>query len=158
MKKIVLYLFVALLAFSPAKSFAEQDDNFNDQPKLKHIVKELNLTDKQKDELSKIRSEYQKKIIDLKADQQKLRIDLKNEIINMNLDESKILSISSKISDLQAKIKESRMKMWLESYKLLDDKQKEIWKNSSPLSADFGHKLKGNLKHFKEHFRNKICR
>ncbi len=153
MKKLILYLFVALLAFSPSKSFADSEENFCDQPKLKHIVKELNLTDKQKDELSKIRSEHQKKIIDFKADLQKLRIDLKDEMKKTNLDESKILSISSKISDLQAKIKESRMKMWLDSYKLLDDKQKEIWKNSSSDSRQGIQKFKGKMRKLREHFR-----
>jgi len=154
MKKLFLYLLVTLLAFYPTNNFAGNDNDCRKDPRFKHIIKELNLTEKQKEDISKIRSEYQKKIIDLKADLQKVRIDLKDEMRKVNLDEAKILSLNSKISDLHASIRESRTKMWLDSYKILDDKQKEIWKNSSVNIKDGMRKFKSKMNKFREHFRN----
>lgn len=158
MKKLFLYFFVLTLALYPTLSFAGPKKDNDDNPRLKDFKKELNLTNQQKDDLSKIRSEQQKKIIDLNAELQKVRIDLKNEIKNINLNEDKILSLTAKTSELQAKIKETRTTMWLKSYKLLDDKQKEIWKKSTPLLAEGKENFKRKAKEFRGHFRDNSCK
>ncbi len=151
MKKLFLYLAVLMLCFYPSNSFAGSADQRDDFPKLKHLKKELNLTDKQQDEILKIRSEHQKKMVDLRADLQKVRIDIKDQMKETNLNEEKILSLTAKASELQAKIKETSVNMWLKSYNLLDDKQKEVWKKYSPLMSGDNDGFKGKMKHFKDH-------
>jgi Spy/CpxP family protein refolding chaperone len=155
MKKLVVsgVIFTTLLLFT----------NLFAQPKMKHdempghfkLFKELNLTDQQKDDLSKLRSEHQKQAIDLRSQIQKLRVDIKDQLHEKNLDENKILDLTKKVSDLQARLKESTVKMWLNSYKLLDEKQQEIWRKNAPMFMDRMNMMRermgrgGKFKHLK---------
>ena len=113
--------------------FAQPQMKGKEMPGHFKLFKELNLTDKQKDDLANLRSEHQKQVIDLNSQIEKLRVDIKDQLRENNLDENKILDLTKKISDLQAQLKESSVKMWLNSYKLLDEKQKEIWRNNAPM-------------------------
>lgn len=123
------------------------------QPKMRHnempghfkYFKELNLTDQQKDEIAKLRSEHQKQAIDIRSQIEKLRVDIKDQLREKNLDENNILGLTKKISDLQAQLKESSVKMWLDSYKLLDEKQQEIWRKNVPMMMERMGKMRDNM-------------
>ncbi|MGE5364197.1 MAG: Spy/CpxP family protein refolding chaperone [Bacteroidota bacterium] len=107
-------------------------------PGRKGMIEKLNLTDQQKQEISRIKSEYQKKMIDMRAEIKKLRIDLKTLLAQKDFSESKILSLTDEISKIQSELKRSEVKMWIDSYKQLDEQQKEIWKNRAPMLRENG--------------------
>ncbi|MCX6148974.1 MAG: periplasmic heavy metal sensor [Ignavibacteriales bacterium] len=136
MKKVILILAVTIVTFLSTNITAQQHKRGKDLPGAKHLLKELNLTDQQKDDFDKLRSEHQKKAIDLKAEIQKLHVEMKDQLREKNINEEQILSLSKKVSELQAQLKESAIKMWLQSYKLLDDKQKEMWKQQGPMLGE----------------------
>lgn len=126
------FLIIALIAIVIAAPLAAQKGNDNDSRPRHKMLAELNLTDSQKEQLEKLRSDHQLKAIDLKADIEKLHVQIKDEMNNKTIDESKVLSLTKKVSDLQAQLKESAVSMRIKSYNLLDDKQKEIWKENRP--------------------------
>ena len=145
MKNIIVYLAIFTLLIVTSDINAQQHMRAKDSPEHSKMIKELNLTDQQKDELAKLRSEHQKSTIDLRANIQKIRVEIKDELREKNLNENKILSLTKKISDLQAQLKESAVKMWLDSYKLLDDKQREIWKEHAPMLMENMNMIKGKM-------------
>lgn len=136
MKKLVVsgVIFTTLLLFS--NIFAQPQMKGREMSGHFKLFKELNLTDQQKDDLAKLRSEHQKQAIDIKSQIEKLRVDIKDQLREKNLNEDKILSLTKQVSDLQAQLKESTVKMWLNSYKLLDEKQQEIWRKNAPMLMD----------------------
>jgi Spy/CpxP family protein refolding chaperone len=146
MKNIFASLLISAILMTALSTYAQPNKcGMNPQGNIK-LFKELNLTDQQKDEIAKLRSEHQKQAIDLKADIQKLRIEIKDQLREKNLNEDKILSITKKISDLQAQLKESAVKTWLDSYKLLDEKQKETWKEHAPMLLGDRHMIDGKMR------------
>jgi Spy/CpxP family protein refolding chaperone len=104
-----------------------KDKNFSMMGKRNKFLKALNLTADQKKQFEDITSESQKSIIDTKAKIQKNRIDLKTMIGGKPIDEQKILQLVDENSKLQAEMKHSVATRLLSIYKILDDKQKEMF-------------------------------
>jgi Spy/CpxP family protein refolding chaperone len=68
------------------------------------ILKELNLTEDQKQAMKKIRSEAEKEKIRLKGEIQTIEIDIRDEITNLAADEAKVVKMTEKIGELRTKM------------------------------------------------------
>jgi Spy/CpxP family protein refolding chaperone len=151
----VYFLITALIVFMLAMPVSAQKGKDDDSGPRHKISAELNLTDSQKEQIEKLRSSHQLKAIDLKAEIAKLRIQIKDEMNNKTIDESKVLSLTKKVSDLQAQLKESAVSMHIKSYNLLDEKQKEIWKENRPGFEGKFLMGEGSMKHMRENIKHK---
>lgn len=117
----------------------------------KRMLKELNLTDDQKSQIDKLQSDNQLKAIDQRADIAKLRLQIKDEMNNKTINESKVLDLTKKVSDIQAQLKASAVSTHIKIYNLLDDKQKEIWKDKNAFDGEgFGMRHTGMMRHMRE--------
>jgi len=103
-----------------------------DGPGNKKLMEQLNLTDQQEEQVSKLRSEHQLNMIDSRAEIRKLEVQLNDEKRKKDLDEEKILSLTKQIGEQKADLQTRSTQMWLNVYNLLDEKQKEIWKDHRP--------------------------
>ncbi len=92
----------------------------------------LGLTDEQTSKISDLRFEHEKMALEARNEIQTHRLIVRKMMADNEIDQDKLLKISSENSKLQEKIKTSRTKMWLEVYNLLDDAQKEKF------TANFG--------------------
>ena len=111
------------------------------------FIENLDLTKEQKNQIDKFRLEHRKEAIDLRADISKNRLQIEELMKDQNLDESKIRSLVNTNSELQAKLKESALNMWLKSYSVLDDKQKELWREHTPWLDGGGRKFNNRIQH-----------
>lgn len=124
MKKIALLLvgFVFL-----AQVVSAQQPDMPQMQQGKHMVKALNLTPDQEKKVQELNFQHQKAMVDVKAKIEKNQIELKKIVLDGNIDEKKLLQLTSETSKLQAEMKEMGVKKWIEINKLLDKDQKEIW-------------------------------
>lgn len=130
-RQIISIITIVLLALMPTKDASAQQRRNNNNGNGK-MWTQLNLTAEQKDQISKLRLEHQKEALNLQTEIKKYRLDIKELLINKNIDDAKVLSLTDKISDLQAKLKKSSINMWLKSYKLLTDEQKQLVRDNFP--------------------------
>ncbi|MGE5431250.1 MAG: Spy/CpxP family protein refolding chaperone [Syntrophomonadaceae bacterium] len=128
---------VALVAILPLGSLIAQktpeEKGQGKFPGRQKMLQELNLSQDQKDQIQKLRSDHQKQMVDYKSDIAKTRIDIKNLFVNKNPDEGKILDLTKKVSDIQADMKASAIKNWFQIYNLLNDQQKETFRKMAPM-------------------------
>ena len=103
----------------------------------------LNLTDEQAAKISDLRFAHETLAIDTRSEIQKNKLIVRKMMADNEIDQEKLLKITSENSELQGKIKLSRTTMWLEVYNMLDDAQKEKWTNTF---GQFGQN--GNSKKF----------
>ena len=87
----------------------------------------LNLTDEQITKMSDLRFEHEQMALEARSEIQKHRLIVRKMMTDNNIDQDKLLKITSENSELQGKIKLSRTTMWLEVYNMLDDTQKANW-------------------------------
>lgn len=99
--------------------------NLFGQPYRGYLLDKLNLTDKQLSEFEKLRDEHLKKMSDFRNEIQKLAIDLRTEWRKSNPDKKKIDALTDKMSELRNKMQKQRLNHWFDVYNLLDEKQKE---------------------------------
>jgi len=118
LKKLNLAFILIFLIYSFAFS----------QPLRYRLYEELDLTDKQIDEINKLRDEHFKSMSDLRNNLQKLYIDMRSEWRNPKPDKKKLESIQDKINDIRNKMSKQRLNHWFDIYNLLDDSQKEKFK------------------------------
>ncbi|MFA8343093.1 MAG: Spy/CpxP family protein refolding chaperone [Rhodothermaceae bacterium] len=122
LKAVVVFLFVALTG----SFFAQQGRMM--QGKKGQMCQEMKLSDDQLKKIQTLRIEHQEYAVDIRTEMQKNRLAIKKLMLNDNFDENELLNLSRANSDLQAKIKDSKLKMKLDVYKLLNADQKKIWK------------------------------
>lgn len=91
------------------------------------FIEQLNLTDSQLSQFNKYQFDSQNEAIDLRAQIQKNRLKIKNMLLNNDVNDAEILNLTNQISDLQAKLKESKVKTWLNIYKILNKDQQKLW-------------------------------
>ncbi|MDP3580834.1 MAG: periplasmic heavy metal sensor [Ignavibacteria bacterium] len=124
MKKTAL-LIVGLMFLAQVVS-AQQPD----MPPMQqgnHMVKALKLTPDQEKKVQELNFQHQKAMVDVKAKIEKNQIELKKLVLDGNIDEKKLLQLTSDNSKLQAEMKEMGVKKWIGINKMLDKDQKEIW-------------------------------
>jgi Spy/CpxP family protein refolding chaperone len=88
----------------------------------------LNLTDEQKEQIHKIKLEYQKKRIPLEAELKLARIELE-ELIRQGESEKKIGEAVEKVNGLRGKLFSLKINQRLDMSKLLTEEQKEKLKD-----------------------------
>ncbi|MCU7492182.1 MAG: Spy/CpxP family protein refolding chaperone [Bacteroidota bacterium] len=135
-RQIVNILAVALIAVLPLGSLFAQQQQGKGQGKMpgrQKMLQELNLSQDQKDQIQKLRTEHQKQMVDYRSDIAKTRLDIKNLFTSNNPDEDKILDLTKKVSGIQADMKASSIKNWFQIYNLLNDQQKETFRKMAPM-------------------------
>lgn len=99
--------------------------NLNAQPFRGYLMDKLNLTDKQITDIEKLRDEHLKKMADLRNEIDKIAIDLRTEWRKFVPDKKKIESLTDKMNEIRSKMQKQRLSHWFDIYNLLDEKQKE---------------------------------
>ncbi|HEX2865993.1 MAG TPA: Spy/CpxP family protein refolding chaperone [Ignavibacteriales bacterium] len=136
-RQIKNFIAVAIVAILPLGTlFAQQQQQGKGQGKFpgrQKFLQELNLTQDQKDQIQKLRTEHQKQMVDLRSEIAKTRIDIKSQFTGNNPDESKILDLTKKVSGIQADMKASAIKNWFQIYNLLNDQQKATFRKMAPM-------------------------
>ena len=93
-------------------------------------IEKLNLTEDQKTKFDEIRFAHQEKAIDLKSQLRKNQLEIKKIFASNEINESDVISLTGKNNNIKADLKNSNVKMWFDVNKILNDDQKQIWKNN----------------------------
>ncbi len=130
MKKLFLLLFMAtIVAWAQPREFDDEDDAPVGQMfGGGRFIEKLDLTADQQKQFDKIRTDMQKKQIDLRSKIQMLRLDLKDLFNEDSPNKSNIASKINEISKLQTEAKLSHLDLWFEVNKILKPDQQKIWK------------------------------
>lgn len=99
--------------------------NLFSQPYRGFLIDKLNLSDKQLSELEKLRDAHLKKMSDFRNEIEKLAIDMRTEWRKSNPDRKKIDILTDKMSEIRNQMQKQRYNHWFDIYNLLDEKQKE---------------------------------
>lgn len=141
---------ILLLSFFIGNLFSQPKDNFLFDKKFgRPLIEKLNLSDKQKEELAKLRSEHQKQMIDLKSEIKKLEIDLKSAWHEKDLDKKKIEAITDKIAESRKKMAKLRLNHWFDIYSRLNEEQKEIFRD---MRGKMTEKIQERVREFRGRF------
>lgn len=111
-------------------------NTLNAQPKerLRAAFKdELNLTPEQEKQIDALKYEHEKLVLDKKNEIEKNRLEIRHMMNSKNVDADLLKNLTGKNSDIQAELKQMHIDHWLKVYNLLDDNQKDIWRDN------FGH-------------------
>ncbi|MCD6532039.1 Spy/CpxP family protein refolding chaperone [bacterium] len=92
---------------------------------IERFADEIGLSDDQLDRISSIRTEMQKKIIDLRAKKQKAEIDLRDLMRDPKAKSSEIEKVAQKVIDLESQIKLNRIETGLKIRDVLTPEQRE---------------------------------
>lgn len=99
-------------------------------PAMRHqLMERLNLTDQQKDQIAKLRADFQKKMIAQRAKVQSLRVDMRTEIGSDNPDRATIEKISRNINDVQGQMKLDRIDHLFAVKAVLTPEQQKTFKD-----------------------------
>jgi Spy/CpxP family protein refolding chaperone len=93
------------------------------------LIKELNLTDQQKDELAKLRLENQKEMIRLRADLEILHIDLETLLDEKEPDKTKIYAQLDKINEISNEMSKKHIDFVLKRRAIFTPEQWDKIKN-----------------------------
>lgn len=128
MKKITLILTAILLFAFSTSAFAQKGLGGpacgERGDRLENI---LQLNNSQQEQFEKLRFEHQKASLDLRNQIEKNILEISQMMRTNKIDPEKLVALTSSNSNLKSSIQESRVKMWLDVYKILDDTQKEKW-------------------------------
>lgn len=112
--------------------------------RIERMATILKLSDDQKAKVSDIKFKNDNIVLDAKNGIAKNRLIVRKMMTDNKIDESKLLSLTSANAKLRSKISESKIKMWLSVYKILDDTQKIEW---TKMFGKMGHHSKyGGMK------------
>jgi hypothetical protein len=98
-----------------------------ESPIVKEINDRLNLTDDQKKQFDDLDLQFEKKMIDLRADVEKSKLTKRELIRKGNLNKNDYLSSEEKILQAENKIQMEKAKLKMDKYSLLDENQKKIF-------------------------------
>lgn len=124
MKKYVVI--VTLLMFAFVSGYA-QKEMAPKQMKMK-FMKELNLSDQQKEQFEKFRFDGEKKNIELRAKVETAKLDLRKLFTSDNLDKAAIEKKMNEVADAEVAIRMNRLNIWSETNKILNADQQKLWK------------------------------
>lgn len=125
MKKIfvVSLLTIVALSLTAQPRFMKMGGN-------KEIMKELKLSEQQKEQWQKIHLDAEKKNIDSRAKIESAHLDLKKLMLEEKHDKSAIEKKMKEIADHQVSEKMNRFTTWTELNKTLTPEQQPIWKKA----------------------------
>ncbi|RPI69893.1 MAG: hypothetical protein EHM47_13100 [Ignavibacteriales bacterium] len=117
---------------------------------MERPIEKLNLTEEQENKISDLRTNHQKKMTDYKAELEKAKIDMRDIRNSSGVSRNNLISAVEKMNDVKNKMAVERINHHMDVYELLNDEQKEIWREQKP-SRDhqgFGFRNKSNGKRF----------
>lgn len=143
MKKLVVLL-ITVFAFSSYgfTQVPKPDKDPNDFGPRAKFIENLNLTPEQETKFNDLKYNHKKMMIDLRSDIQKNRLEIKKMLSDNNVDEDKLMSLTEANNNLHSKTKTSRVKMWLDVYKILNKEQQELWTKHL---ANIGEGMRGKF-------------
>jgi Spy/CpxP family protein refolding chaperone len=136
MKKIlpipIIFLFLITticMSYVWAQEKGEREMRRPPEPPFEKMIRELNLTDQQKNELDKLRLENQKEMIRLRADLEILHIDLETLLDEKEPDKAKIYAQLDKINDLRNEMSKKHIDFVLKRRAIFTPEQWDKIKN-----------------------------
>lgn len=149
MKTQFLLVLVAIFALSLfTNSFAQIERMKMHEKMCDRIEERLNLTDSQKAKIEEIRVNHQKKMIDLKANLEKKKVELRALRNSDKLNRNDLVKLTKEISEIKNSIALEKANHHMDIYELLDNNQKQMWREMKP-----GPGLKdGKCFRFHKHF------
>ena len=121
---ILSLVLVLSLCISPTFAYGPKKAG-SGLPPIGVLVKELNLTPEQKDQLVELYSQTQKELINIRTQNKIARIDLMNEMMKDNPDEDVLNNLIDKIGENAKKAFGVRINRQLEIKKILTPEQQE---------------------------------
>lgn len=128
MKKLSIFLIATIFLTLIYQDISAQKNKGN-MHRHEREETELNLTDVQKNKFKEIRFAHQESKIDLDSKLQRNRLEVKKLMSSENLNENELMNLVDNGNKIKGDLHKNRIKMWLELYNVLDDKQKEMWKD-----------------------------
>ncbi len=108
------------------------------------FIERLNLTDDQEDQFKQIRSDFQKKNVELMAKMKTQRLTLRDLFDDNNLDQDKIESQLTGISKTQNELKLNMTSFWFNVNKILKPDQQKLWKHHAEMMIK--QKMEGGMR------------
>jgi Spy/CpxP family protein refolding chaperone len=156
MKTLILSLVTLFLVTSiNSTTFAQPKQKFHKKMFKERMIEKLNLTKEQGDKISDLRSDHQKKMADFKAELEKAKIDMRDLRDNSDLSRAEMISAVEKVNNIKNKMALERTNHRMDVYELLNDEQKEIWREHEPFKdnmkmgfkkGDFGYGKHGRMR------------
>lgn len=150
-KSLVLttLVIISLTLFFSIDAFAQRGSGWGMGQMQCLIAAKLDLTADQKVQIDKLRDKHQKSMIDYQAEMKKLSLDVKNLWKAEKPDKKQIESAIDKLGALKSKMQKEKLAHWFDVNNLLDDKQKESFKE---MKQNFGkgmrqrmHRMRGDF-------------
>lgn len=155
-KSIITAIVMTLLlsSFNFAQDIPRSERPMNPKFQMKYSLKDrmdkLNLTDAQKDQFQKMRFDFQKQMIDLKANLQKSELELKEIQSSDNISRSVVLDAVRNISENKAAIAMAMANHKMDMYDVLTPDQRKVWKEmkrkNMPCKKAMRYKMKNKVK------------
>ncbi len=111
------------------------------------MLKKLKLTDEQKEKISTLRIDFQKKMIDLRADLQKDKLNLKELKVKGDFNRNDVIASVEKINKSKNAIALAVANHLLDVYEVLTPEQQKIWKENSPMMNGRMHRGNKMMQH-----------
>ena len=126
--KLLLLSFLGVLVVGTSHSLAQEKKvlKFKKEGPIKWEMKnDLNLSEDQEKQFEDLDLQFEKKMIDLRAELEKSKL-MKRELIRKgNFSKNDYLSTEEKIMQVENKIQMEKAKLKMDKYSLLDEKQKK---------------------------------
>ena len=126
--KLFLLSFLAIIVFGASYSFGQEKKVFKfkkDGPMKWEMKDDLNLSDSQEKQFEDLDLQFEKKMIDFRAELEKSKL-VKRELVRKgNFSKNDFLSAEEKIMQAENKIQMEKAKLKMDKYTLLDEKQKK---------------------------------
>ena len=128
---ITLFLIGTLsLAYIWAQEEAEKPIKRIREKRIEIVREEINLTDQQREEMRKLRAEYQKEMIKLNAELKILRLELQELLEPKEPDKDKIYAHIDKMNNLRTEMSKKRVDFLLKMRTIFTPEQWEKMKKS----------------------------
>jgi hypothetical protein len=92
------------------------------------MAEKLGLSDQQIEQIRSLRMQYEKTMIQKRADLGLAQLELRETMMNLKLDEKAALSKQERISSIRGDIARTRLQQKLDVFKVLTDDQKATWR------------------------------
>lgn len=111
-----------------------------ERPDRVRIYDKLDLTSGQEAQLSELRTQHQKQMIDKRGELQKLRLSIRQEMRQETPDMSAIENMVEQQGELRIEMKLARVSHWNNVREVLTPEQREIWQEHRRGFGEFGER------------------
>lgn len=150
MKVLITSLVTLFFFISVNTIFAQPEQKFNKRLYKERSIEKLNLTEEQENKISDLRTSHQKKMADYKAELEKAKIDMRDIRESSDISRNDMIAVVEKLNDIKNRMAIERTNHRMDVYELLNDEQKEIWKEQRQFKDRHGSG-------FRSRFNNRRC-